>query len=77
LKEVEMTTSNAAIDRLVIRDLIENWPLWRDAGDLTCFATLWADDSWCSATWFQVNILHFLGGRQSTWPAREPGRKPR
>jgi hypothetical protein len=91
---VEMTTSNAAIDRLVIRDLIENWPLWRDAGDLTCFATLWADDSWCSATWFQghgqdfirvtiegwnkgVNILHFLGGRQSTWPAREPGRKPR
>jgi hypothetical protein len=25
LKEVEMTTSNAAIDRLVIRDLIENW----------------------------------------------------
>jgi SnoaL-like domain len=52
--------SNATIDRLAIRDLIENWALWRDAGDWARFATLWADDSWISATWFQGSGQDFI-----------------
>jgi hypothetical protein len=59
LKELNMD-SNATIDRLAIRDLIENWALWRDAGDWARFATLWADDSWISATWFQGSGQDFI-----------------
>ena len=29
------------IERLRIRELIENWALWRDAGDWARFATVW------------------------------------
>ncbi len=28
-------------DRLAIRDLVENWVVWRDAGDWERFATVW------------------------------------
>jgi hypothetical protein len=40
------------LDRLAIRDLIENWAAWRDAGDWDRFKTVWHDDGWMSATWF-------------------------
>ena len=40
-------------DRLAIRDLIENWALWRDAGDWERFRTVWHDDGVMMATWFQ------------------------
>jgi ketosteroid isomerase-like protein len=36
-----------------IRDLIENWAVWRDAGDWERFATVWHDDAVMMATWFQ------------------------
>ncbi|BAR55174.1 hypothetical protein ACVIWV_000257 [Bradyrhizobium diazoefficiens] len=29
------------LDRLAIRDLIEDWAVWRDAGDWERFATVW------------------------------------
>jgi hypothetical protein len=41
------------IDRLTIRDLVENWVVWRDAGDWQRFRTVWHDDGWMMATWFQ------------------------
>ena len=41
------------LDRLAIRDLIENWAVWRDAGDWERFATVWHDDGVMMATWFQ------------------------
>ena len=41
------------LDRLAIRDLVENWAVWRDAGDWERFATVWHDEGWMSATWFQ------------------------
>jgi hypothetical protein len=41
------------IDRLTIRDLVENWAIWRDAGDWERFRTVWHDDGWMMATWFQ------------------------
>jgi hypothetical protein len=40
-------------DRDEIRDLIENWALWRDAGDWERFRTVWHDDGVMNATWFQ------------------------
>ena len=37
-------------DRLAIRDLIENWAIWRDAGDWERFATRWHPDGVMMAT---------------------------
>jgi hypothetical protein len=47
-------------DRLTIREVIENWALWRDAGDWERFATVWHDDGWMTATWFQGPASEFI-----------------
>ena len=44
-------------DRLLIRELIENWAVWRDAGDWDRFATVWHDDGWMMTTWFKAPAL--------------------
>jgi len=49
-----------AADRQAIRDLIENWVLWRDAGNWERFATVWHDDGWMTATWFQGPARDFI-----------------
>ena len=47
-------------DRLAIRDLVENWAVWRDAGDWDRFATVWHDDGYMTATWFQGSAKDFI-----------------
>ena len=47
-------------DRLAIRTLVENWAVWRDAGDWDRFATVWHDDGWMTATWFQGPASEFI-----------------
>lgn len=48
-------------DRQEIRQLVENWALWRDAGDWDRFATVWHPrDGWMSATWFQGSAADFI-----------------
>lgn len=47
-------------DTLAIREVIENWALWRDAGDWDRFATVWHDDGWMTATWFQGSASEFI-----------------
>jgi hypothetical protein len=47
-------------DELEIRRLIENWVLWRDAGLWERFATVWHDDGWMTATWFQGPAGKFI-----------------
>jgi hypothetical protein len=42
--------SDEAADRLAIRELIENWALWRDARDWARFRTVWHDDGRMMAT---------------------------
>ena len=48
------------LDRLAIRDLVENWAVWRDAGDWERFATVWHPEGWMSATWFQGPTADFM-----------------
>ena len=38
------------VDRLLIRETIENWAVWRDAGDWARFRTVWTDDGHMMAT---------------------------
>jgi ketosteroid isomerase-like protein len=47
-------------DKLAIREVVENWALWRDAGDWERFATVWHDDGWMTATWFQGPANKFI-----------------
>ena len=50
----------AAADRLAIRELVDNWVVWRDAGDWDRFRTVWHDDGWMMATWTQGSFEHFI-----------------
>src|SRR4030095_8844526 len=45
---------------LAIRERIENWCVGRDAGDWDRFATVWHDDGWMTATWFQGPAKAFI-----------------
>jgi hypothetical protein len=47
-------------DRGLIRDLVENWAVWRDAGDWERFATVWHEDGFMMATWFQGPARDFI-----------------
>ena len=47
-------------DTQSIRELIENWVLWRDAGDWERFATVWHEDGVMMATWFQGPADEFI-----------------
>jgi hypothetical protein len=51
---------SATADRLAIRDLVEAWAVWRDAGDWERFRTLWHDDGRMMATWFQGSADEFV-----------------
>ncbi len=47
-------------ERLVIRELIENWALWRDALMWDRFRTLWHPGGQMWATWFQGSYEDFI-----------------
>jgi hypothetical protein len=47
-------------DKLAIRETVENWAVWRDAGDWERFATVWHSDGWMTATWFQGPAQKFI-----------------
>jgi hypothetical protein len=43
-----------------ITETVHNWALWRDAGDWERFRTVWHDDGWMTATWFQGPAAKFI-----------------
>jgi len=47
-------------DRAAIRELVENWVLWRDAGDWERFRTVWHSDGRMMATWWQGPFEEFI-----------------
>jgi hypothetical protein len=56
-------------DRLEIRDLVENWAVWRDAGDWQRFRTVWHDDGRMMATWFQGSADEFIAVSRKAFEA--------
>ena len=48
------------LEKLAIREIVENWAIWRDAGDWERFRTVWHDDGWMTATWFQGPAAKFI-----------------
>ena len=56
-----MSDARMSDDSRQIRELVENWAVWRDAGDWERFATCWHDDGRMMATWFQGSATEFIG----------------
>ena len=54
-------------DKLLIRELVERWAVWRDAGDWERFATVWHPDGVMMATWFQGPYQDFIRVTQEGW----------
>jgi SnoaL-like domain len=47
-------------DRLAVIETVNNWVLWRDAGDWERFRTVWHEGGWMTATWFQGPADKFI-----------------
>lgn len=54
-------------DELLIRQMVERWAIWRDAGDWERFATVWHKDGVMMATWFQGHFKDFIRVTQEGW----------
>ena len=55
-----MPTADEIEDKRQIRELVENWALWRDALMWDRFRTVWHDDGRMMATWFQGTADEFI-----------------
>ena len=58
---------NAVADRREIRDLLENWVVWRDAGDWERLRPLWHLDGRMVATWTEGTGDEFIAISQAGW----------
>jgi SnoaL-like domain len=47
-------------ERYTIRELVENWAVWRDAGDWERFRGVWHPEGEMWATWFQGTADDFI-----------------
>jgi len=54
-------------EHLVIREVVENWVVWRDAGDWVRFRSVWHDDGHMMATWFQGSADEFIRVSKEGW----------
>ena len=54
-------------ERLAIRELVENWALWRDARLWDRFRTVWHADGRMMATWFQGGFEEFIKVNDEGW----------
>ena len=59
--------SDESEDRRQIRELVENWALWRDARLWDSFRTVWHADGRMMATWFQGGFEEFIKVNDEGW----------
>lgn len=48
------------LEKQRIREVVENWVLWRDSGQWEKFKTVWHSDGVMMATWFQGSFEEFI-----------------
>jgi hypothetical protein len=64
---MSQASNSTATDRVEIRELIENWVVWRDAGDWQRFRSVWHADGVMMATWFQGSCEDFIRVSREGW----------
>ena len=55
-----MAEANELIERMAVREVVEDWAVFRDAGDWERFGRCWHDDGRMMATWFQGSAKEFI-----------------
>ena len=55
-----MADTNEVLERMAVREVVENWAVFRDAGDWERFRSCWHDDGRMMATWFQGSAEEFI-----------------
>ena len=58
---------SAVEDDRLIRELLQNWVVWRDAGHWERFRTVWHDDGRMMATWTQGTADEFIAISKAGW----------
>ncbi len=58
---------DVAAEQRAIRDLVENWAVWRDARLWDRFRTVWHADGRMMATWFQGGFEDFIKVNDEGW----------
>jgi hypothetical protein len=59
-QEEAMPTISNVQDKLAIRELIDNWAVWRDSFQWDRFRTVWHKEGRMWATWFQGTYEEFI-----------------
>lgn len=62
-----LSDGHEAADRVAIRELLQNWVLWRDAGDWERFREVWHPDGRMMATWTQGTRDEFIALSKEGW----------
>ena len=58
--KIAMPANSDMLDRLAIRELIDNWAMFRDIGRWDDFRACWHPDGVMMATWFQGGFEEFI-----------------
>src|SRR6476661_4590546 len=59
------TMKNNMEDKLAIRELIDNWAVWRDSLQWDLFRTVWHPEGRMWATWFQGTYEEFIAANKA------------
>jgi hypothetical protein len=64
---MEKSMDATMVERLRVREVVENWAVWRDAGDWDRFRTVWHPEGRMMATWFQGPAEDFIRVTSEGW----------
>jgi len=59
--------TDIAADKVIIRELVESWAVWRDARLWDRFRTVWHAEGRMMATWFQGGFEEFIKVNDEGW----------
>ena len=59
--------TDIAADKVTIRELVENWAVYRDARLWDRFRTVWHAEGRMMATWFQGSFEEFIKVNDEGW----------
>jgi hypothetical protein len=59
--------TDVAADKVIIRELVEHWAVWRDARLWDGFRTVWQPEGRMMATWFQGGFEEFIKVNDEGW----------
>ncbi len=59
--------TDVAADKVIIRELVDHWAVWRDARLWDRFRTVWLPEGRMMATWFQGGFEEFIKVNDEGW----------